>query len=85
MACEIIRLGEGETFYERSLLPKEKVPNRYSLFVKTLAKRRRLMDGSGVGSSLSQGSPRQQKVLVQRRDGLPAELWNPEEDVRVDK
>ena len=43
--CTILRLPPGETFYKKDRVPKVKVPNTFSLFAKTLAKRRRAASG----------------------------------------
>ena len=40
--CVIFRLPPGEAFFNKAAMPKEPVPNTFSLFAKTLKRRREL-------------------------------------------
>ena len=77
--CEIVRLKAGDTFYKKHLLPDKKIPNTYSLFTKTLAKRRRLMDGRVAAVPPSPNIVSQ--LMVQRNDGPPAEWLDQEDEI----
>ena len=55
--CEVVRLSEGEAFYEKDLVPSERVTNNVSLFARTLAKRRKLTVASGEESRDNGSAP----------------------------
>ena len=79
--CTVLRLRPGDAFYDKSLVPRKVLPNRFGLYAATIKRRR---SAAGAADAAPAAAPLA-VTLPCRSEGPPVDFWDDLGDAGVEE